>query len=67
MHAVCTVLTCWGEVAVAHGEDRVEHGLEEEAVPHPLGHDNVHVLDGELNVLGPLLDDRDLVLEPCGA
>ena len=42
------------------GEDhRVQHGLVEEAVAHPLRDDDVHLLHGQLHLLHLALEDGD--------
>jgi hypothetical protein len=48
------------EVLVSSEKDGVEHGLVEEEVAHPLGDNDVDLLDGELNVLELALDDGNL-------
>lgn len=40
-----------GEVSVPCVKDRVEHGLVEKAVAHPLGDDDVDLLDGQDDIL----------------
>ena len=42
----------------------VEHGLVEEAVSHPLGDDDVHLLNGQNDLLHLAPDDGDLVGQP---
>lgn len=52
----------WGaahEVLVAGEENAVEHALVEKEVSHPLGDDDVDVLDGENDLLHLALDERD--------
>jgi hypothetical protein len=50
------------EILVPGKEDGVEHGLVEEEVTHPLGDDDIKLLDGELDLLELALDEGDL----CG-
>lgn len=49
------------EPLVSCKDDRVEHGLVEEEVAHPLGDDDVHLGDRELDLLDLGLDDCDLI------
>mmetsp|Transcript_19000 Transcript_19000/g.32707 ORF Transcript_19000/g.32707 Transcript_19000/m.32707 type:complete len:349 (+) Transcript_19000:523-1569(+) len=52
-----------GEEAVAGNEDAVEHALVEEEVAHPLGHNHLHVVDGQVDLLDLAADAGDDVLE----
>lgn len=47
------------EPLVASKNDRVQHGLVEEEIPHPLAHDDVDLLNRELNLLDLALDAFD--------
>lgn len=51
------------EVPVARVQDRVQHGLVQQEVPHPLGDDDVDLGEGDLNLLHLALDQGDLVLQ----
>ena len=46
---------------VARVDDRVEHGLVEQEVAHPLGDDDVDLLHRQLDLLHQSVEDGDLV------
>ena len=48
-------------------ENGVEHRFVEQAVAHPLGDDDVYLLDRQNDLLHFSLDDGDLVPQPIGA
>ncbi|KAJ8527501.1 hypothetical protein ON010_g14762 [Phytophthora cinnamomi] len=54
------------QVLVARVQHRVQHGLVEQEVAHPLGDDDVHLVHGERQLLHLALDERDLVGEAVG-
>lgn len=39
------------EVTVPGVDDGIKHGFKKQAISHPLGHDNVHLLYGECDFL----------------
>ena len=50
---------------VARHQHRLQHGLVEQKVAHPLGHDDVHLLDavGQLDILHLALDEGHDVVQ----
>lgn len=54
------------QVAVSGPHDAVEHGLEEQAVAHPLGDDDVHLVDRKNYLLDLAAQAGDLVGESVG-
>lgn len=54
------------EVLVAGIQDRVQHGFVEQEVAHPLGDDDVHLVEGQLDLLHLALQQRDLVRHAVG-
>lgn len=54
------------QVAVPGPHDAVEHGLEEQAVAHPLGNDDVHLVDRKNDLLDLAAQAGDLVGESVG-
>lgn len=55
--------TAGGKVLVTGNEDSVQHGLVQQEVTHPLGDDNVNVLNGQDNLLHLSLDQGHNVVE----
>lgn len=55
--------TAGGEVLVTGDKDGVQHGLVQQEVSHPLGDDDVDMLDGENNLLHLALDQGDNVVQ----
>ena len=55
------------QVSVTSVQDSVKHGLVEEEVAHPLGDDDVELVDGERNVLKLALHKRDRCAEALSA
>ena len=48
-----------GEVLVAREQHRVQHGLVQEEIAHPLADDDVELLQRQLNLLKLALDERN--------
>lgn len=44
-------------------DDRIEHGLIEQEVPHPLRDDDIHMFNWQFNLLDQSIDDGDPIRE----